>query len=87
MTELKTLEDLKEEINKKIKEFKEQIKKGEFPKEKGEYSTNQISYDRLRQEAIKHYKKEVSVEIHDEPKSAFEWIEEFFSLTEEEKNE
>lgn len=38
----------------------------------------------LRQEAIKHYKKEVNKEVHTEPKEAFEWIEEFFNLTEEE---
>lgn len=46
-----------------------------------------ISYQELRNEAIKHYKKEVGCEIHTEPKTAFEWIEEFFDLTKEDLHE
>lgn len=42
-----------------------------------------FAIDILKQEAIKHWKKEMSTECHDEPKSAYDWIEEFFNLTPE----
>jgi hypothetical protein len=58
MSELKTLKDLKEENEQKINQITENLKKGIFPTEQDiDYSSNQISYDRLRQEAVKWVKE------------------------------
>jgi len=67
MAKLKTLKEI--EVGKlKIKQFNNQ----EF-----------IAIGVLRQEAIKHHKKLVDCEYHTEPMTAYEWIEEFFDITEE----
>lgn len=92
MSELKTLKDMQSyagwECDQMDETVEESFKRWKELDINNYREDTHISYKEVKEEAIKHYRKEINTEYYDEPKTAYEWIEEFFNLTPEDlKNE